>query len=253
MKRLENKVAIVTGGNSGIGKKTAEIFCREGAKVVIAARRHEENEKSVAEINALGGEISAVDADLTKPEDCRRVVEYTVKTYGRIDVLVNNAGIADKHKPINRCDEDWYDQVVKIDQYAVYYMSKYALEHMEKQGKGSIVNVSSIGSQGVAGISYSAAKAAVNAMTKNIALYYAATDIRCNAVGPGPTPTPLNAPEAFATFDKQFADECAKHIDITLPEAQTEDQAMAILYFASDEAKAVTGQILYVDHGTTMY
>lgn len=253
MKRLENKVAIVTGGNSGIGKKTAEIFCREGAKVVIAARRHDENEKTVEEIRALGGEISAVDADLTKPEDCRRVIEYTIETYGRIDVLVNNAGIADKHKPINLCDEDWYDEVVKIDQYAVYYMSKYALEYMEKQGKGSIVNVSSIGSQGVAGISYSAAKAAVNAMTKNIALYYAATDIRCNAVGPGPTPTPLNAPEAFATFDKHFAAECAKHIDITLPEAQTEDQAMAILYFASDEAKAVTGQILYVDHGTTLY
>ena len=132
-------------------------------------------------------------------------------------------------------------------------MSKYVLEYMEQQKKGSIVNISSIGSQGVAGIAYSAAKAAVNSMTKNIALYYAATDIRCNAVAPGPTPTPLNAPEAFASFDAHFASECAKHIDITLPEAQTEDQALACLYFASDESRAVTGQILYVDHGTTLY
>ena len=253
MNRLENKVAIITGGNSGIGKKTAEIFCKEGAKVVIAARRAEENRKTVEEITALGGEISAVDADLTTTEDCRRVVDYTIEKYGRIDILVNNAGIADKHMPIDLCTEEWYDEVCKIDQYAVYYMSKYALEHMVKAGKGSIVNVSSIGSQGVAGISYSAAKAAVNAMTKNIAIQFSATDIRCNAVGPGPTPTPLNAPEAAQHFNQDFAALCGKHIDITLPEAQTEDQAYAILFLASDEARAITGQILYVDHGTTMY
>ena len=253
MNRLENKTAIITGGNSGIGKKTAEIFCKEGARVVIAARRTEENRKTVEEITALGGEISAVDADLTTTEGCHRVVDYTIEKYGRIDILVNNAGIADKHMPIDLCTEEWYDEVCKIDQYAVYYMSKYALEHMVKAGKGSIVNVSSIGSQGVAGISYSAAKAAVNAMTKNIAIQFSATDIRCNAVGPGATPTPLNAPEAAQLFNQDFAALCGKHIDITLPEAQTEDQAYAILFLASDEAKAITGQILYVDHGTTMY
>ena len=252
MGRLDSKIAIVTGGNSGIGKKTAEIFLKEGAKVVICGRRKEENDKTVAEL-AQFGEISAVEADLTKPEDCHKVVDYTGEKYGRIDVLVNNAGIADKHKPINLCEEEWYDHVCKIDQYSVYYMSKYALVYMEKQKKGSIVNISSIGSQGVAGISYSAAKAAVNSMTKNIAIYYSATDIRCNAVAPGPTPTPLNAPEAAATFNADFAALCGKHIDITLPEAQTEDQALACLYFASDESKAVTGQILYVDHGSTMY
>ena len=253
MNRLKDKIAIVTGGNSGIGKKTAELFCREGAKVVIAARRRAENQKTVEEITAMGGEISAVEADLSTMEGCRKAVDYAIGKYGRIDILVNNAGIADKHKPINACSEDWYDEVCRIDQYSVYWMSKYALVHMEKQKKGSIVNVSSIGSQGVAGIAYSAAKAAVNAMTKNIAIYYSATDIRCNAVGPGPTPTPLNAPEAAQYFDEDFAALCAKHIDITLPEAQTEDQANAILFLSSDEAKAITGQILYVDHGTTMY
>ena len=244
MGRLENKIAIVTGGNSGIGKATAKRFLQEGATVVIACRREDENKKTVEEFASLG-EISYVNADLRKAEDCKKVVDYTIEKYGRIDVLVNNAGIADKHKPINRCEEDWYDEVCKIDQYSVYWMSKYALVHMEKAGKGSIVNVSSIGSQGVAGISYSAAKAAVNSMTKNIAIYYSATDIRCNAVGPGPTPTPLNAPEAAQFFDADF--------DITLPEASADDQAAAILFLASDEAKAITGQILYVDHGTTMY
>ncbi len=253
MGRLDNKIAIVTGGNSGIGRATAMLFCKEGAKVVIACRRDDENKKVVDEITAQGGEIIAVQADLSKMEDCKKVVDETIKKYGRIDVLVNNAGIADRHLPINLCSEDWYNEVCLIDQYSVYYMCKYALEHMDKAGKGSIVNISSIGSQGVAGISYSAAKAAVNGMTKNIALQYAPTAIRCNAVAPGPTPTPLNAPEAFKLFNMEFATACARHLDLTVPEAQAEDQAEAILFFASDVSKAVTGQILYVDHGTTLY
>jgi NAD(P)-dependent dehydrogenase (short-subunit alcohol dehydrogenase family) len=229
------------------------LFCREGAKVVIAARREAENQKVVDEITEQGGEISAIKADLSKKENCRKVIDETIKKYGRIDVLVNNAGIADRHMPINLCTEEWYDEVCMIDQYSVYYLSKYALEHMEKAGKGSIVNVSSIGSQGIAGISYSAAKAAVNAMTKNIALQYSPTPIRCNAVAPGPTPTPLNAPEAFKLFNMEFAGACAKHIDLDVPESQPEDQAEAILFFASDVSKAITGQILYVDHGCTLY
>lgn len=132
-------------------------------------------------------------------------------------------------------------------------MTKYTLVHMEKAGKGSIVNVSSIGSQGIAGISYSAAKAAVNSMTKNVALLYSPTAIRCNAVAPGPTPTELNTPEQFKLFNQEFAAACAKHIDITIPESSAEDQAEAILFFASDVSKAVNGQILYVDHGCSLY
>jgi NAD(P)-dependent dehydrogenase (short-subunit alcohol dehydrogenase family) len=253
MGRLDNKIAIITGGNSGIGRATAALFCGEGASVVIASRRAENNEVVVSEISVAGGDIASVRADVTKPEDCKRVVAEAIEKYGRIDILVNNAGIADKHMPITKCTEDWYDEVCKIDQYAVYYMSKYTLTHMEGAGKGSIVNVSSIGSQGVAGISYSAAKAAVNAMTKNIAIQYAKTGIRCNAVAPGPTPTPLNAPEAMATFDMDFARTTARHLDLDVPESTVDDQAEAILFFASDAAKAVTGQILYVDHGTSLY
>ncbi len=253
MKRLENKIAVITGGNSGIGRATAELFCREGAKVVIASRRQEKNMETVDKITGQGGEIMAVKADVSKIEDCKRIVNETIQKYGHIDILVNNAGIADRHMPINLCTEEWYEYVCKIDQFSVYYMTKYVLEHMEKEGKGSIVNVSSIGSQGVAGISYSAAKAAVNSMTKNIALQYSPTEIRCNAVAPGPTPTELNSPEQFKMFNQEFAAACAKHIDVELPEAQASDQAEAILFFASDSSKAITGQILYVDHGTSLY
>lgn len=252
MGRLQDKIAIVTGGNSGIGLATARLFCKEGAKVVICARREAENKKAVDEITAAGGEIMAVQADLKKMEDCKKVIDATIEKYGRIDVLVNNAGIADKHHPITMCTEEWYAEVCQINQFAVYYMSKYALEHMEKAGKGSIVNISSIGAMGLAGISYSASKAAVNAMTKNIAVQFSATEIRCNAIGPGPTPTPLNAPEAFKTFYMPFADKCGKHLDLEIPEAQPENQAEAILFFASDASQAITGQIMYVDHGCTI-
>jgi NAD(P)-dependent dehydrogenase (short-subunit alcohol dehydrogenase family) len=253
MGQLDGKVAIVTGANSGIGRATALLFAREGATVVASGRRQELNEQVVAEIAAAGGTALAVAADVSVPADCQRLVDATIAAYGRIDVLVNNAGIADKHLPIDECSEEWFDQVTKVDQYSVFYLTKYALVHMAPIGAGSIVNVSSIGAGGVAGISYSGAKAAVNAMTKNIAIRFAATGIRCNAVAPGPTPTPLNAPEAAATFHAEFAEMCGRHLDITLPTASAEDQAQAILWFASDASRSVTGQILYVDHGTSLY
>lgn len=139
MGRLENKIAIVTGGNSGIGRATAKLFAKEGAKVVLCGRREEENKKVLAEIEALGGEGTTVQADVSKQEDCHKIVDTTIKKYGRIDILVNNAGIADKHMPIDLCTEEWYDTVCKIDQYSIYYMCKYTLESMSKAGKGSIV------------------------------------------------------------------------------------------------------------------
>jgi NAD(P)-dependent dehydrogenase (short-subunit alcohol dehydrogenase family) len=253
MGRLENKVAIITGGNSGIGRATATLFCKEKAKVIIVSRRSDMNQDTVDAIMAQGGEISSISADLTTPENCKKVIETTIEKYGKIDILVNNAGIVDNNLRITRCSEEFYDKILKIDQYSVFYMSKYALEFMEKTGKGSIVNISSIGSQGINGFAYSAAKAAVNAMTKNIAILFANSEIRCNAVAPGPTPTPLNAPEALKNFDSEFADMCFKHADLSVPMPTAEDQAEAILFFASDAAKAITGQVLYVDHGQTLF
>jgi len=252
MGRLDNKVALITGGNSGIGRATVRLFAKEGAQVFFVSRREDRNAELEEELRAAGCTAASAALDLSTAENCRAAVDACLAEFGRIDVLVNSAGIADKHKPVSRCDEDWYDYVVKIDQYSTYWMCKYVLEDMEKRGEGSIVNISSIGSQGVAGIAYSAAKAAVNAMTKNIACFYANTGIRCNAVAPGPTPTELNTPDKLATFD-EFAGVCARHMDQTLPEAQAEDQALAALFFASDDSKAVTAQILYVDHGTTLY
>ena len=251
MNRLKDKVAIITGANSGIGKETAIRFAQEGANLVLCARRYELLEAVAAQCRTYGVEAIAVKADLTIHADCANVVEEAAHHFQHIDILVNNAGIADKHRPITECSDEWWNTVIAIDQTALFYMTKEVLRYMEHGG--SIINISSIGGvRGSAGISYSTAKAGVLGFTKNIAIQFAPKGIRCNAVCPGPTPTPLNTPDQIATFTTWFADQCAQHMNLALPEASVEDQANAILFFASDEAKAVTGQILVVDHGTTL-
>lgn len=250
---LDNKIAVITGANSGIGKKTAEIFAKEGATVVLAARRLEKLQEVEEEIRANGGEAFSVKGDVSRKEDCDHIVEEAVKKYGRIDILVNNAGMADKHRPITRCSAEWWQEICRVNLDSVFYMMKAALVYMEKQGSGSIVNISSIGGvRANSGVAYSATKTAVNALTQNVALQFVGKGIRVNSVCPGPTPTPLNTPEQLATFDKEFADLCGAHMYMAAPEADVEDQANAILYFASDMAKAVTGQILVVDNGCTL-
>ena len=253
MKRLEGKVALITGANSGIGRATAELFAREGADLVLAARRLDKLKEVEAYAVAQGVRAVSVPADVSRPEDCLRLAEAAVEAFGRVDVLVNTAGIDDKNKSITNCDQELWDRVIATDQNSVYYMMKAVLPHMEKAGRGSIVNVSSIGAtRSNAGISYTAAKTAVLGMTRNVAIQFAGTGIRCNAVCPGPTETPIFSPENHAAFDKEFARVCARHFDGSLPRTQPEDQANAILFFAGDESRAVNGQALVVDYGGTI-
>lgn len=250
---LENRVCIVTGANSGIGKKTAEIFAREGAALVLVARRLDKLQEVEESIKKQGRSAISVKADVSVQADCVHVAEKAMEAFGRIDVLVNNAGMADKHRPITRCEADWWKQIIEVNQDSVYYMTKAVLSYMEKEQYGSIVNVSSIGGVTAgSGVAYSASKAAVIAIAKNVAIQYAGKGIRCNCVCPGPTPTALNTPEQLETFDHEFAALCAEHMYMKVPEADVEDQANAILYFASDISKAVTGQSLVVDYGCTL-
>ena len=250
---VEGKVIIVTGANSGIGEKTAEMLAENGAKLVLAARRLEKLKDVEDRIKAAGGEAVSVKADVSVREDCDRIVEAAIEAYGRIDVLVNNAGAGDKNIAITRCSDEFYKEMVAVNQDSVFYMMRAALKYMEPQGSGSIVNVSSIGGVfGIAGISYSAAKAATISMTKNVAVQFAGKGIRCNAVCPGPTETPLFSKENMAGFDFEFMKICGEHTCRSIPRTMPEDQANAIMYFASDMSKAVTGQVLVIDGGFTL-
>ena len=251
-KTLRDKVAVITGASSGIGLATARLFAREGAKLVLVARNPEKLEVAAEELRIAGTEVLTIPADVSVSEECDKACEAAVARFGRIDVLVNNAGIVDNHRPACRCDDRWWDHVCRVNQYSVFYMTRAALRDMEKHG-GNIVNISSIGGLfGSSGASYSASKAAVLGFTKNIAIQYAGRGIRCNAVCPGPTPTPINTPEKMACFDQEFVKICDGHIDLSIPFVTAEDQARTILFFASELSHGITGQYLAVDNGATL-
>lgn len=253
MERLKGKVAIITGANSGIGEATALCFAREGAAVVLAARRAEKLEEVCARIRAQGGRALAVATDVTDDAACGRLADAAVAEFGRIDILVNNAGIADKHRPVSRCEPDWWEHVVRVDLTSLYYMTRHVLRYMEPAGTGSIVNIASIGATRMnSGAAYTAAKAGVIGLSKNLAIQYAGSGIRCNVVCPGPTPTALNTPEQVATFDSEFAAVCNAYLRLELPQPTADDQAQACLFFASDESACVTGQVLTVDNGIAL-
>jgi NAD(P)-dependent dehydrogenase (short-subunit alcohol dehydrogenase family) len=250
MGRVENKIAVITGSGSGIARATAELFAKEGATVIVVDLNKAAAEEASQTINTTGGKSIAVQADVSKLADCENVFNETIKNYGRVDILVNVAGISDKHKPTIRTTDELWNKVIAINLTGTFYFCREALKYMSKANYGSIINVSSAG--GVfcnSGAAYTASKAAVIGLTKNIALQYSGTGIRCNAIAPGITETALNTPEKLAEFDEEFRTICGKHMDESLETTYPIDQAYAILNFASDESRCITGQVTVIDRG----
>ncbi len=191
--------------------------------------------------------------DVTDYAACGALADAAIRSFGSLDILVNNAGIADKHRPVSRCEPDWWEQVVRVDLTSVYHMCRQALRYMEQAGSGSIINIASIGGVRMnSGAAYTAAKAGVVGLSQNLALQYAGRGIRCNVVCPGPTPTALNTPDQVATFDSEFAAICNARMDLSLEQPTAEDQAYACLFFAGDESIHVTGQVIVVDNGIAL-
>lgn len=252
MGRLENKVALITGGNSGIGEATAKLFAREGAAVVITARRESELARVANEISAEGGKCVWVAGDVRETEDVNRVVAKTVEQFGKIDVLVNNAGIPDCHMPAVKLTDDFWDDVVDTDLKGVMRCCRAVLPHMVGRNCGAIVNIASIGGvYACAGAAYSAAKAGVLALTKNLAIQYFGSGIRINSVSPGATKTPLFSPEMAEKGDKEMMEITAQHHLHPHPNGLLDpmEQAYVILFLASDEASGVNGENITVDYG----
>ncbi len=189
--RLKEKVALITGGASGIGRATSIIFGKEGAKVVVVDMNEEGSKETVQLVKASGGEAMFVIADVSKTTDVQRMVKTTVDIYGRLDILVNNAGIV-LTGPLEETTEEQYEKVVNINLKGVFLGSKYAIPHMKQQGGGVIVNTASIaGRVGFANQPlYCATKGGVMAMTRALALDLAPYNVRVNAVSPGNVDTP---------------------------------------------------------------
>ena len=199
MGRLQDKVAIITGGNSGVGAATALLVAKEGAKVVITARRQPQLDDVAAKIREAGGEVLPVVSDISKKGDADAVVAKAVEAFGKVDILVNNAGVLEEGlKPIDRVNDDDLDRILDINTKGTMYCMRAATVEMSKAGKGSIVNVASVaGVMGCGGAAYVSSKAAIIGVTKHTALRFAGTD----AAGASSTPAGF-FPPACAIFGR---------------------------------------------------
>lgn len=255
--KLENKVAIITGAGSGIGKEAALLFAHEGAKVVVADLDKTSAERVTQEIEQSGGEVHPIQANVARAKDCQSIVSEAAEVFGGLDILFNNAGIP-MPKPLDALSEEDWDQAMTVNLKSVFLCTKFAVSKMADRGGGAIVNTSSmVASTGSRGQSaYCVSKAGVISFTQCMALELAAVNIRVNCICPGFTDTPM-----LRNFlDKWFPDkdEQSKVVEDTEAKALLNrygtplEVAKAALFLASDDASFITGQALMVDGGTSI-
>lgn len=243
---MDGKVVIVTGGSSGIGRATAIAFAREGAKVVIAARRVTEGEDTVKQIVEAGGEAIFVQTDVTQANEVQALVDRTLEQYGRLDAAFNNAGSGKGIRLIDLTEDEW-NQEIAVNLKSVWLCMKYQIPAMLKSGKGAIVNM---GSQGaILGVpnytAYGAAKGGAVALTRAAAAEYAAEGIRINAISPGAVET-----ELWANAPAGMIEQVAAGIPMQRV-GQPQDIAETVVWLCSDAAGFITGQNIAIDGGYT--
>jgi NAD(P)-dependent dehydrogenase (short-subunit alcohol dehydrogenase family) len=258
--RLKGKVAIVTGAGvigpgMGNGKATAILFAREGARVMLIDLNPEAAEETKHLIDKEGGESAVFQADVSKAADCKRMMETCIQTFGRIDILHNNVALGATGGPVEISEEDW-DRVINVNLKSMFLTCKYVLPHMEKQGSGVIINISSVNalrSGPYPTLAYSVSKAGVIALTREVAIQYAAKGIRANVILPGLMKTPRVA-YYYKNALSEEVEEMWRRRDAMSPtgkQGEPWDVAYAALFLASDEAKYITGTTLLVDAGIT--
>ncbi len=251
MKRLDGKVALITGGGTGIGAACARVFAQEGAAVVLTGRRKNVLETVVKDIEQKKGRALAVAGSVTDEAHTRAAVAQAVRAFGRLDILINNAGVGEFGKVLHETDEATWNEMLAINLTGTYRMIKAAVPEMIKAGGGSIVNVSSVAS--LIGIpliaAYSASKGGMDALTRCVAMDYAQQKIRCNSVCPGLVDTPM---AANLINDPQRLKEVMTAYPLGRP-GTSEEVAKLILYLASDESSWVTGSVFPIDGGMTAH
>lgn len=249
--RLANRVAIITGGGSGLGRASSLLFAAEGAKVVVAQRTARMGEETVAAIKSRGGEAMFVRTDITSATEVQHLIDATIERYGKIDILLNNAGIGQEAFEVDELDEAAWDNIFDVNAKGTFLTIKYTVPFMKKAKSGAIINISSIAAvrPRMKMCAYIAAKGAVIHFTKALALDLAKYNIRVNCINPVTTDTPLVREEASRGpgWDK-FKESRVKTIPLGRL-ADPEDTAYAALYLASDESAMVTGICIDVDGG----
>src|SRR6266852_3161896 len=246
---MERPVILITGALTGIGRATAVAFAKKGAKVVVAGRRDEAGNELAEELRSLGSDAVFVNADVRKEDDVRALVDETVARFGRLDVAVNNAGTEGQVGPITDQTAESYAATFDTNVLGVILSMKHEVRVMQRQGRGSIINISSTyGHEGAAGASvYVGSKHAVEGITKSVALEIAKSGIRVNGVAPGPTDTGM-----LTRFTGTPENKAALVTGVPMGRlGLSEELANAIVFIASEEASYITGHILNVDGGHT--
>jgi len=249
MQRLAGKVAIVTGGGSGIGRATAQLFAEEGARVIVAEFDSKAGQGTVDLIRQTGGKAIFIQVDVSQSGQVQAMVQKTVDTYGRIDVLYNGAGILLFGTALDMSEKDW-ERIIAVNLTGTFLCCKYVIPHMIKGGGGSIINTSSSTGAYLANanaVGYVTSKGGVTLMTRCMAIDHARDQVRVNCIAPGPTDTPM--------LRNALNEQALKEFAATFPMKRLgtpREQAHAVLFLASDEASFVTGLTLAADGGQTV-
>lgn len=251
--RLEGKVAVVTGAASGMGRATAELFAKQGAKVVVSDINLEGAEKVAAGITENGGKASAVKTDIADAADVAAMIASAVSEYGKLDILVNNAGIMDNFEPAGDVNEAEWDRLFSINVNGVMLGTGEALKIFREKKKGAIINIASIGGLygARAGAAYTASKHAVIGFTKNTGFMYANEGIRCNAIAPGAVETNIGA--SMTAINEFGMGRTQPGMALNPRTAKPEEIANVALFLASDEASFVNGAVIVADGGWSAY
>ena len=255
MDRLKDKVAIVTGGNSGIGEATCELFAKEGAKVVVASLNASEKDDIAKKLKSMKADYMMIDTDISSAESVKKCFDKVMKKYKRVDVLVNNAGVLEKGMwAIDKCKEEDWNFVSSVNVKGTMLCMKQATQIMLKQKSGSIVNIASIaGAKGFAGAVYAATKGGMLGLARSSALRLQGTGVRINTICPGGVLTPMAMQQNTEETDMDTMTAMAKFGQVGKETMSLPNEiAYPILFLASDESSAITGQEIIVDKGTSL-
>jgi NAD(P)-dependent dehydrogenase (short-subunit alcohol dehydrogenase family) len=249
--RLEGKVAVITGAGSGMGRAMANLFAAEGAKIVAGEWNQTTLDEVVAEVKAAGGEITGVQGDVSKSDDCKRIIDAATGAYGRLDVLCNNAGIMDNFAGVAEFSDELLSRVFGVNAFGPMYLSRLAVPIMIAQGGGSIVNTASVAGMhgGAAGVVYTASKHACVGLTRNTAWYYAKQGVRCNAIVAGGVETNIMASVDPSKINAEGAQQAGVYGGIIPAMLKAQDIANLALFLASDESKMINGALIPADAG----
>lgn len=253
-----NKVIVVTGASSGMGREISLQFAKEGAKVIAVARREERlNEiRDLAKTEGYKGEIIPYVGDLSKEETNEKIIEFAFEKHNTLDILVNNAGVLDNFAPVGEVTDECINKVVAVDMMAPFYSTRKAVNmFMEHNIKGNIINIASIAGLcgGKAGTAYTMAKHAVIGLTKNTGFIYRENGIRCNCVCPGGIHTEMTEPSAFANASQRGLANAMLATAFKIPSGYVTDVASLVLFLASEKSSYISGQAIALDGALTSY